>query len=450
MRRLPFLFLLLAGCHKDNPSPAPSLPQVSAKIEFATPQKQSLAWTIEQPGTVHAFEVTPVVAKLPGFVSKVYVDMGDRVTGPEYDQAGNLTKPGQLLVEVSVPEQALEAQQKRAMVELAVAEVEQAKSSSLIADEMIAASDAMVKVEQAGLLRVLADVDRWGSELKRVEGLNVGKVLDAQTLDESRKQFASAKATQAEAEAKIVSAQVAVRTAKARKSRAEADVAAAVAKRKVAEAEAEKAESLLEYTHIRAPFNGVVITQRPDTNRFVQPGAGGQPAALFTIARLDTVRIFVEVPEVSAIYATIGTPVTLRFPALNHREVTGAITRTSHVLSHESRTLKVEIDLPNPDGTLTPGLYCTVNFRASNKDAFVLPTAAILYADETAYCFILHDGKVTKMRVQVGHVAGTTIQVLRKRPASTIAGDWQLFDGTEKVAVGNLGALADGQVVEGK
>lgn len=449
MRRLPFLLLLLAGCHRESTPSQPVAPSpASAKIEFTSPQRQTLAWSIEQPGTVHAFEVTPVVAKLPGFVSKVHVDIGDRVTGPEYDMAGKLTKPGQLLAEVSVPEQTLEAQQKAAMVELAAAEVAQAKSSTLIADEQIAASEAMVKEEQAGLLRVMADVQRWESELKRVEGLSAGKVLDAQTLDESRKQFASAKASQTEAEAKIVSRQVAVRSSKARKARAEADIAAAVAKRKVAEAEAAKAVAVLEYTQIRAPFTGYITSRMVHTGHFLQPGAGGRAEAVFTVARLEMVRVFVEVPESSATYTAIGTPVTLRFPALDFREVTGIITRTSKVLSDQSRTLKVEIDLRNPDGTLTPGLYCTVSIKANTKDAFVLPTAAILYADETAYCFVQREGKIAKMRVQVGHVAGTNIEVLRKRPASTTAGDWQAFDGTEKVAVGNLGALADGQAVQ--
>lgn len=450
MRRLPFLILILAGCQKDSSPPAPSPPQATAKIEFASPQKQTLSWAIEQPGTVHAFEVTPVVAKLPGYLAKYHVEMGDRVTGPVYDDAGKLVKPGQLLAEISVPEQVLEARLKAEMVGLAVAEVEQAKASVLIADEQIAASEATVKVERAGLQRATADVQRWDSELKRVEGLNVGKVIDAQTLDESRKQFASVKAAQAEAEARIFSAQVAVRSMKARKARAEADVTAAEAKRKVAEAEAAKAVAVLDYTQIRAPFTGVITARLADTDHFVQPGTSGNARPVFTVARLDTVRIFVEVPEVSAFYATIGTPVTLRFPALNHREVTGAITRTSTVLSSESRTLKVEIDLPNPAGTLTPGLFCTVNFRANTENALVLPTASILYADETAYCFVVREGKVMKMRVQVGHVAGTTIEVLRKRPASTTSGDWLPFDGTEKVVVGNLGALADGQVVEGK
>src|SRR4051812_4965768 len=116
MRRLPFLFLLLAGCHKENTPTQPGVPQAAAKIEFTSPQKQTLAWTIEQPGTVHAFEVTPVVAKLPGYLSKYHVEMGDRVTGPEYDETGKLTKPGQLLAEVSVPEQTLEAKLKSEQV----------------------------------------------------------------------------------------------------------------------------------------------------------------------------------------------------------------------------------------------------------------------------------------------------------------------------------------------
>jgi RND family efflux transporter MFP subunit len=440
-------FLLLAGCQNGKPPASPAAPAPAAKIEFTSPQKQSLSWSIDQPGTVHAFETTPVVAKLPGFVSKVHVDIGDAVTGPEFDKEGKPTKPGQLLAEVSVPEQTLEAKQKAEMVKLATAEVEQAKASLAIADEMIAMETASVAVERAGLQRTQADVERWASELKRVEGLSAGKVVDAQTLDESRRQAASAQAALAEAEAKVLSAQVGVKAAQVRKAKAVADVAAAEAKRKVAEAEAAKAEAVLEYTRIRAPYSGFVTARMIHTGHFLQPGAAGRAEAVFTVARLDTVRVFVEVPEASAGYAAVGSPVTLRFPALNSREVAGTITRTSKVLSPDSRTLRVEIDLPNPDGSLTPGLFCTASIKANTKDAWVLPAASILFADETAYAFMAREGKLVKVRIQVGRNLATSIEVMRYRPAATTAGDWLPFQGGEKVVVGNLGALADGQAV---
>jgi HlyD family secretion protein len=446
MRRIPFFALLLAGCSKDMPAPAPAVP-VAAKIEYVQPQKQSLKWTIEQPGTVHAFETTPVVAKLPGFVSKVHADIGDAVTGPEFDKNGQVAKPGQLLAEVFVPEQVLEAKQKAEMVKLAAAEVAQAKASLAVADQMVAADEAQVAVEKAGLLRAEADGVRWASELKRVEGLSVGMVVDTQTLDETKRQAAGAKATEAEASAKVLAAQAAVKAALARKQRAVADAEAADAKRKVAEAEAAKAEAVLEYTRIRAPYSGFVTARMVHTGHFLQPGAGGRAEAVFTVARLDTVRVFVDVPEASAVNAAVGTPVVLRFPALNYREVAGTVTRTSKVLSADSRTLRVEVDLPNADGSLTPGLYCTVGIQANTKEAWVLPAASILFADETAYAFMAKDGKLVKVRVQMGRNLGTAFEVLRYRPAATTSGDWQPFQGGEKTVAGNLGALADGQAV---
>jgi RND family efflux transporter MFP subunit len=432
--------LLVAGCNREPVAGTgnPAIPVLTAddavSVNVVSPKKQSLTWAIEQPGSVQAFELTPVIAKLPGFVSKVHVDLGDRVTAET------------LLAEVSIPELVQEVKQKEAMVEQCAAEVEQAKSGVDAATEHVIAAVAVAAEAAAGRARVTADIERWESELKRIEGLVGGKVVDSQTLDETRKQYKTAAAARDETLAKIASAEAMVAEASAKKRKADSDVIASEARRRVAAADAERSKALLGYTQIRAPFAGVVTARNVHTGHFLQPG-NGKPEPLFVIARLDTVRVVVDVPESAAEQTKPKTQAVVKFPTLGGREVSATVTRASGVVNPESRTQRVEIDLPNPDGVLTPGVFVSVRIVATAKEAFTVPAGAVLFTDETAYLFAVQDGKVVKLRVQTGRTDGGTVEVRSQRKAGDTAGLWQPIVGAEQFVVGHLGALTDGQAV---
>lgn len=442
IRALPLLLLPLAGCGGPDTSPKPAipvaaLPDAPVAVTAVAPKRQTLAWAIEQPGTVHPFEVTPVVAKLSGFVTKVNADLGDEVIA------------GQVLAEVSIPELDEEKKQKVKAVELADAEVTQAERAADEAEARMASVEAMAAEAKAALGRLDADVARWDGELRRVSGLVTDRVLDGQIGDETRKQASAARAAKAEGDAKLASANALTREAVARKGRAVADVAAAKAKKGVAEAEVNRLTALLKYTQIRAPFAGVVTARTVHTGHYL-PAAGHKADALFVVARMDPVRVFVEVPEGSAAAAAVGAPATVRVPALKNREFAGTVTRTAKVLNGESRTLKVEIDLPNKGGELTAGAFVNVKIGASATDALTVPAAAVLFADETAYCFLVENGRAVKVRVQVGHTQAGVIEVLNRRRAGVTTDPWTPFTGSERVVVGKLGELPDGQPVTEK
>ena len=443
MTRPALFFALLAfGCGGPASSPKPmAAPSTETggpvSVSVVSPKRQSLSWTVEQPGTVTAFEVTPVVAKLPGYVAKVNADIGDTVTA------------GQVLAVVSIPELAEEKKQKDAAVQLAKAEVTQAERAVDEAAARVAFAAAMTAEAKAGLVRLDADIERWDSELRRVSALVSSRVVEAQVADETRNQAKAARAARQEGEAKVTSAQALAREATARVARAEADVAAAKAKQSVAEAEVGRVVEMLKYTQVRAPFAGVVTARHVHTGHFLMPSST-KPDALFTVARLDLVRVFAEVPEASAGVATVGAAVVVRVPALKNRDFPGTITRTARVLNGESRTLKVEIDLPNKDGTLRPGQYVTVKIAATTTQALTVPTAAVLFADETAYCYLVENGKAVKTRVQVGRAQAGVVEVLARRRAGITSGDWVPWTGVEQVVDGKLGELADGQPVVAK
>jgi RND family efflux transporter MFP subunit len=395
---------------------------------------------IEQPGNIRAYEETPLFAKLAGYVKTVNVDIGDPVAGPFW------VFPGTVLAELSIPELEDEGRQKDALVDQAAAEVEQAKEAVTIAQANVEAAAAQVVEAKAGVTRAQANVARWKSELARVTEMVRSKSLDPQTGAETENQYLSAEAAEAEARARITVAEKAAVKARAEYGKAQQDVKAAEAKHKVAIADAARVDDLLGYRFIRAPFTGVVTRRAVDTGHFVQPVGGAKAGALFTVVRIDTVRVFVEVPEADAGLVHKGQTAAVSVPALK-RDFKGTVTRTSHSLEPGSRTLRVQIDLPNPDRRLLPGTYATARITAEMPEAWVLPTDAVVKQAEQTVCFLYRDGKAVRLPIKAGRSDGKFTEVLQKAGPN---GTWVDWTGSEDVLSGPANTLTDGQAVEVK
>jgi HlyD family secretion protein len=433
-----------AGCQRSTSTtstPNPTAATAEAPVvTTATPKKQPLNWIVEQPGTVQPYEMAPLVAKLPGYVLEVRHDLGDQVPA------------GEVLATISIPELEQEANQKRAMVGLAEAEVEQSAQSIRVAEEQINSALALVSEAEFAVAKARADRERWDSEVKRFDQLASRQVIDQQTLEETRKQAQSAKASFEEAQAKVLSAKAMARESTAKKGRAEADLKASHSRVKSAEAEVKRIEAMLSYREIRAPFAGVVTGRFVHAGHFLQPSSGSKAEPLFTFARVDKVRVFVDVPEAASAYVDVGTPAVVRVPGMSNQEWNSKVTRTAQVLNPDTRTLKIEIDLDKQSHPKIPraGLFAYVRVAVAIPDAMVVPSASVLYADETAYVYVVQDGKALKYRVQVGRTDAKGIQLIAMRRATVNSGEFQPITGSTNLVVGNLGALTDGQPVSVK
>jgi RND family efflux transporter MFP subunit len=362
---------------------------------------------------------------------------------------GSIVERGQLLATLDIPDLNAEVDQKRAAVDQAKAELEQVRKDVDVADAQVTAAEAMVKEAQAGVAKVTAEFDRWKTELAQADDLVAKKVIDAQSRAVVFKQYQAAEAAKTESDARVASANALLGERQARRIKADADVATAAAKVKVADAAVKEVEARLSYTRITAPFDGIVTARMVHTGHFAQPPSGsGQ--ALFIVARLDVLRVYVDVPEASAAKAVPGATALVRIPALGNREIAATIARTSGVVEPDTRMLRAEIELPNEKRTLSPGLYAFVRIEAEAADAMLIPAAAVLAADETHYVYLIEDGKAVKYRVQLGRPERSSLQVIGRRRATATAGDWIAFTGSEKLVVGNLGALTDGAPVEVK
>ena len=397
MTFLAVLAAMAQGCHHSAP---PQVPVASApEVTAAKPQRQPLVLATTQPGRIEPFEQTPLFAKVAGYVDSVAVDIGDVV------------KKGDVLVRLSVPELADELHQKEALVAQAEAEAQQAES--LITASRAAAETAKSRIAEAdaGLIRARADVERWKSEHDRIEELASKGSVTQKLAEETLNALRSAEAAVQEAVARGFSARTSVHEAQARIGTAEADKAAAEARHKVALAAVGRAKTMITYTEIRAPFDGMVTRRTVDTGHFVQPVSGPSSTPLLEVARIDTVRIFVDVPELEAVAVDSGDPATIRVQAIAADPIKATVTRTSGTLLESNHSLRVEIDVPNPEGLLKPGMYAAVTLELDKvPECIVIPVTAVVRDGANTLCCVVNEGKIERRPIELGLRSGPLVE----------------------------------------
>jgi RND family efflux transporter MFP subunit len=203
--------------------------------------------------------------------------------------------------------------------------------------------------------------------------------------------------------------------ARARHAAADAQVEVAASRLRAAQARMAEASALLSYLRITSPFDGIV------TRRFVDPGALLQAAtgnntvsAIVTIARMDIVRVFVDVPEPDAPLITIGEPAALRVGALPQHAFKGSVTRYAGALDPATRTMRTEVDLVNYDGMLRPGTYGDLTIHAvDRRDALTVPGGAIHHDDQGAFVYVLDSGRALRRTVETGVTSGDFVEITR-------------------------------------
>lgn len=448
--RLAPLTLVLAalGCGQGPAAPSNGRPDAEdqrsrvAEVRVVRPEGRTVRRVVEQPGRVQADEETHLHAKLAGYVRRLHADIGQRVKGPRFDPSGKEIEPGEVLAEIAIPETEEEAKQKQALVRQAGAEEEQARKALAAEEANVAVAEAMVTEAKAGLARAQAMYDRWQSEDRRMAGLTARGVIDAQAREEVQNQFRAAGAAREEARSRVVTAEAQVRKAQADRGKADADVKAALARKEVAQAEARRLQALLSYTKIRAPYNGVVTRRRVNTGDFLQPN--GRDCWLFTVARLDPVRAVIEVPEADAALVKKKAKVELAVQALRGPQPSGEVMRTSWALESAARTLRAEIDLPNPDHRLRPGMYLSARITVEVPARWALPASAVVVQGDQAFAYRVEKGKVVRTPLRVGLRDGRSVEVLQLRRGATAP--WEDITGKEEFVQETAG-LSDGQAV---
>lgn len=335
------------------------------------------------------YQEVDVMAKVSGYIKKVYVDVGDTV------------RAGQLLAELEVPEMGDELVKANAAIERAKADVQRART----------------EVERAQTSHKMAHLtsERVSAVAKTRPGL-----VAQQEVDDARNRDLVA-------EAQIATAQSAL--------------SAALKAVEVSEADARKARTLQSYLQVTAPFAGVVTRRFVDNGAMIQAGTSSHTQALPVVRISDNrmLRLSLPVPESAVSQVRQGAPVQVRVPSLES-EFHGRVARFSQRISTSTRTMTTEVDVPNPRSLLVPGMFAEAVITLGERNAVLsVPVAAVDRVGETSTVLCVKaDRTVERRAVATGLESAEKLEITHG-----------LAEG-DLVVIGRRDQLKPGQLVEPK
>lgn len=361
------------------------------QVDVVHPKKGGMGRTTTQPGSVQSFQYADLYAKVSGYLKEQAVDIGDHV------------QKGMLLAVIDDPEIVKEADRAAAALELSRSQVKQ--------------SEAAVKSAQAAQLAAEADIAKYTADRKfrekeyaRIYNLFYKQnAVDEKLVDESleRKEAAIAAERSAKAQLEVAVAKI---------DQARADLAAAKSNVQVDEANLAKAQVLVDYTKITSPYDGVITKRNFYPGEFVRSASEGNEQPLLRVDRTDKMRVIVQVPDTDVPLCDPGDPAAVRIEALGKSDFRGKVARLADAEDPQTRTMRTEIDLPNPEGKLRDGMYGGVTILLEPpSDNLTIPDSCLVgkSSQGEATVFVVQNGKAQKVQIRIGADNGIEVEVLK-------------------------------------
>ncbi|WP_456617637.1 MULTISPECIES: efflux RND transporter periplasmic adaptor subunit [unclassified Bradyrhizobium] len=162
------------------------------------------------------------------------------------------------------------------------------------------------------------------------------------------------------------------------------------------------------YQRVVAPFDGVITQRNVDNGSLVQSGS----TFMFTLMHSNVIRTQVFVPQDEAFGVAPGVDAEIHVPEIPNRTFPGKVTRIATALQPGSRTLLTEIDVPNPDGALNPGIYCTVELSIPRRTpSMTIPADALVFDQNGLHVAVVRNGTVHLQKVSIARDFGTEVEV---------------------------------------
>jgi multidrug efflux pump subunit AcrA (membrane-fusion protein) len=330
-------------------------------VDVVASRRSAIQSDLELPGTTTGLVEAPIYARASGYISKRFVDIGDRV------------RAGQLLAIIDAPD--LDQQ------------VDQARSTLQQSQSVLGQTEAQLNLQKITW-------DRWDVLVQR-------GVLSKQDGDTQHANYLVA-------EANVKAAQNTVLA-----NRASLD----------------RLLKLQAYERVTAPFNGIVTARNVDVGSLISATGGGlgsgmtgaalpstgisQGGEMFRVAQIDRLRLFVSVPEAYARYIAVGEAVNCYFDAVSLKPFAGTVTRTANAVDPNTRTLLTEVQVPNPDGKLLPGMFTRAVFAHLRAEPpVIVPSDSIIARANGITIAIVQDGVVHIRKAVIGRDYGAQTEVL--------------------------------------
>ena len=329
--------------------------QALPRVEVIQVTRGAAQSDLELPGNIQAVTEAPILSRADGYLKRRLVDIGDRV------------RAGQPVAEIEAPELDQQLRQAQAAVEQAQAALEQALAN--------------YQQGKANLDLARVSADRW-------KQLTEQGIVSRQDNDQYQAQFVAQTAT-VQALEKAIAAQ------RSNVGAAEANVA--------------RLNEVVGYRIVKAPFDGVITQRNVDVGALVASGN----TLLYRIAQTGMLRTYVNVPQANASSVHQGQTAALTVSNLPGRRFPGKVARTASALDPTSRTMLVEVEVPNQDGALFPGMYAQVDLRgAEGRAPLLIPAEALIYrAEGTQVAVVRGDHTVHLQKVVIGRDYGDRLEI---------------------------------------
>jgi RND family efflux transporter MFP subunit len=355
--------LLTSSCSRPSTVEARSDTADSPAVAVAKVTTEDLSRGLVLTAEFKPFQEVDVMAKVAGYVKQINVDVGDRV------------RQGQVLAILEVPEMGDDLRRAGAAEERSQAEV-------------VRAQDELRRAEAAHAIAELS-YKRLSAVSEKKPGLVAQQEID-------------------DAQSKDLVAEAQVSAAKS---------ALAVAREQVRVngAEVQKVHTLMDYTRVVAPFDGVVTKRYADNGSMIQAGTASQTQAmpLVRISENTLLRLILPVPESAVPTVHIGQQVEVRVPTLN-RSFPGRVARFAEKVATSTRTMDTEVDVPNSSMLLIPGMYAEVNLTLNRRRAAL--TVPVLAVDRDSETFgkvmvVMAGNRVEPRKIGLGIETAQNVEV---------------------------------------
>jgi len=357
------LMVLLASCSGGANGKGEADAQPAVTVGVTSVVKKTLSRTLTLSSELVPFQEIDVYAKESGYVQKLNVDYGTHV------------KAGQIMATLEIPELVAQVDMDRAQV----------KSAS---DEVTRAEHELKRYE-AQYTALHLEYTRLNSVFETQPGIVAQQEVD-------------------DAQGKDLAAASQVDAGHAALSAAESQLASAKAK-------LTHDQALFDYSKITAPFTGVVTERYANLGTLMQAGTGSSTQAmpLVRLSEDDLFRLVIPVPESYVRYIRIGDPIDVRVPSLN-RTFPGKVARFSVDVRADTRTMHTEVDVPNPERVLLPGVYAEADLKLDQKENVpTVPVQALSREGDKATVWVVNDeAKVERRAVQVGLETSTDAEIV--------------------------------------
>src|SRR5579863_2086650 len=321
---------VLAGCHSDGKVEADT--RASVRVAVVKVARKNLSSQLEIASEFEPFQEINVYAKVSGYIRKLYVDWGTHV------------KRGQLLAELEIPELEEQVQQDQASVQRATHDLSRAR------EEVTRAQSAYTVAHL--MYQRLADVQKTQPNL-----------IAQQEIDEAFGKDQEAGANVSAVKASLAAAEQAVVASKA-----------ALA----------KDQAMYSYSHITAPFEGVVTEISAYTGALLPAGTSSNKGdqSLCRLSQNNLLRLVIPLPERAVADVHLGETVAVKVTSANNT-FEGKIVRFSDQIDMQTRTMHTEVDIPNPKYELVPGMYAAVRIPLHTEhNVLTVPVQAVQAAGE--------------------------------------------------------------------